>query len=447
MEKLEKHLLHEYINGTNIDLTEQQLMQLSLEFHKQYNLLNKMKTQNLPINKINLEVYAISQDQKINIDYAVHNEEFAKQNLNDLINFQINIIEKNDRFDQYARLLNDFREGKQSSGLELYKSLSTNLGSSNIKMVNISKYYEEQTEFFRNILNGVELDGLVLYGNEKKNSKQFMQLSYLLKRILLTDLVIIGARPSVGKTSFALALMNALYKNEYKPMFVSLEMSNGELLQRMATSKAGLSHDKLMSPNASNQESKYKLTQEEIALYESSLKEVSEMQIGLIDDENVPQSWFDIKKILIDNLDKFDYVIIDHLHIIGSYDGNPNNDKNNMIADITRDMKQFARQYKKPVIALAQLSREVRSGGRKEDPSYIVPNMTDLRASGSIEQDADKIIMLHRQNSSAMKEHIKYGSFPIGVKLEKNRAGALGTVNMRFNAKNGRWIELENDNK
>lgn len=441
MERIEKHVLHKLINNEVVEITPDQLKYFSLEFHKQYNLLSRMATQNLPISKEDLEIYALYEGQEIDINYESYEESFADKNIEDFIKLNIKKRENNMQNDKMALLFESFRNGDKLSGIELNKMLSASIaGNSKGAVVPIKDYYNEQATFFRNMINGVELDGLLFWGNNKKNTRQFMGLSYILKRIAPTDLVVIGARPSVGKTSFALALMNALYKNDYKPMFVSLEMTNGELLQRLATAKSGLSHDLMMSTET-------KLTSEQIAQYESGLLEASQMDIKLIN--NPPTSWLDLKQLFIKHVDEVDYFVIDHLHIISTYDGIPNNNKNNMYADITREMKMFARDYKKPIIVLAQLSREVRGAGRQEDPSYVEPNMTDLRDSGSIEQDADKIIMLYRESPNGTKEakqtayenHKRYGVFPIICKIDKHRAGSLGQVKMTFNAKNGRWAE------
>ena len=439
MEKLEKHLLYEIIDGYKIDLEETQLRHLSLEFHRQYKLIKKMETLDYPISKVDLEIYAISEGIAIDIDYAKNDSRFKDKNLEDVVRLQVNKIVNDEKNVVMSNLLFEYKQGNLDAGKELQKMLGTSLHSNaNGEIVSIQEYYKEQSTFFENIVNGVELEGLVLWGNGKRETRQFMGLSNVIKRIALTDLVIIGARPSVGKTSFALALMNALYKHDYKPLFISLEMTNGELLQRLATAKSGLSHDLMMS-------SETKLTPEQIGSYKSGLLEAASMDIKVID--RPPTSWLDMKAMILKHIDEIDYIVIDHMHIISSYDGTPNNNKNNMYGDISRDMKMFSRDYKKPIILLAQLSRDVRSGNRggkgNNDPSYTKPYMTDLRDSGSIEQDADKIFMLHRYGNKEMQEaHKKYGKYTIALDIEKNRAGKLGTVNYYFEAKTGRWSEI-----
>ena len=446
MEKLEKHLLHDIISGNTIDLKQEELQHFSLEFHKQYNLLKEMETQHLPISKTDLHVYSIYKEQTIDLDYASEIDELKNVSIKDHIKLKIALIENQHTTNRMQDLFQDFKKGSKQAGLELYKTLGSSLGTtSKSNVVPISNFYEEQKEFFTNMVEGRELEGLMLWGNNKKNTRQFMGLSNILKRIALTDFMVIGARPSVGKTSFALALMNALCKNDYRPMFISLEMTNGELLQRMATSKSGLSYDLMMSPET-------QITEEQATNYYDSLKEASEMDILLM--ENPPTSWLEMKRKMIEVVDQVDYFVIDHMHIISTYDGQTNANKNDMYGEISRDMKLFARDYKKPIILLVQLNREVR-GSNREDPSYAEPFMTDIRASGNIEQDADKVLMLYRgyqsTDTKAAKEmskenQKKYGQYIINCKIEKNRAGSLGNIRYLFQAKNGRWSEI-NENK
>ena len=447
MEKLEKHLLHEIINGHKIDLTTDELQHFSLEFHKQYNLLKEMETKHLPISQTDLHVYSIYKEQEIDLSYPEKDNSLNGVSLEDNIKLQIALKENETTNNIMQNLFQDFKKGSKQAGLELYKKLGSSLGTTTrSSVVPISSFYKEQRDFFTNMVEGGELEGLMLWGNNKKNTRQFMGLSNVIKRIALTDFVVIGARPSVGKTSFALALMNALSKNEYVPMFISLEMTNGELLQRMATSKSGLSYDLLMSPER-------QIKEEEAEKYYESLKEASEMNIKLM--ENPPTSWLEMKRKMIEVVDEVDYFIIDHMHIISTYDGQTNANKNDMYGEISRDMKLFARDYKKPIILLVQLNREVR-GSNREDPSYAEPYMTDIRASGSIEQDADKVLMLYRGYQStdtkeakkmSKEDQQKYGRYIINCKIEKNRAGTLGLVKYLFHAKTGRWSELRDSSR
>lgn len=429
METFSKHLLYKIINEDNkIELTKEQASSFGLEFQKQYTLISRLKIQGMPLNnKDDLALYDLAINGKETIDpsYAFESKDFEGKNLQDLVKIKVQEVKHNIAMDKISNLVMLLRGGDKQAALEIQKLLSNTISNkTNSEVVPLSTEYQDQVDFFNRVVNKEELDGLVLYGNGKMATRQFMGLSNILKRIALTDLVIIGARPSVGKTSFALALMNALYKNGYKPLFISLEMTNGELLQRLATAKSGLSHDLLMSPV-------HKFTPEQLASYRTGLHKSSQMDIKVIN--RPPTSWLEMKQLIIDNHKTIDYVVIDHLHIISTYDGTPNNNKNQMYGEITRDMKMLARDYEIPIIVLAQLSREVRSGGGRGgrvDPSYVEPYMTDLRDSGSIEQDADKILMLYREmpkgkgevQTTKIKDHAKYGIFPIICKIEKHRS-------------------------
>ena len=235
METLERHLLNEIINGYQIDLKEEELKQFSLQFHKQYNLIKRMRTQGIEITPTEIEVYALMVNEKLDKGYALKDDKLSTQNIEDVIKLRLSLAKNDLRVDKMANLLSEFRDGSQNAGLELQKILSTTLRTNKkSSVVGIKEYYKEQMDFFRKIVDGEELDGLILWGNGKKKTSQFRGLSNIIKRIAPSDLVLIGARPSVGKTSFALALMNALYKHDYKPLFISLEMTNGEVITKVS---------------------------------------------------------------------------------------------------------------------------------------------------------------------------------------------------------------------
>ena len=104
MEALEKHILHQLLEGENISINQEQLSYFSLEFYKQYTLIKKMQVQKLPINKINLEAYALLQEQTINTDY-IEKTELFKGNINDIIKVQVQIKETQKKMDQMNRLV------------------------------------------------------------------------------------------------------------------------------------------------------------------------------------------------------------------------------------------------------------------------------------------------------------------------------------------------------
>lgn len=442
MEKIEKHILYEMINNNlNIDISREDNKFLSLEFQQQYNLIKRMRTQNVPIYQTNLETYALMENITIDPSYPTQEASLLDKNLLDTLKLMAFKKENDIKVEGMQTLFEQYKSGDEKAGLEIVKRITHNK-TNQVQVTSMADYYDNEAKFFRGVVDKTPLDGLVFWGHGKKNTTQFLALSKILKRIAPTDLVVIGARPSVGKTSFALAIMNALYKNDYKPMFISLEMTNQELMRRMATAKSGITNNKLFSSEGS-------LTQEQQALYEGSLLEVAKMDKILLVNEP-PKSWLEMKSLIIRHIDEIDYVIIDHLHIIATYDGTQSNDLNIMYGNITRDMKEFCRVYKKPIIVLAQLNREVR-GAKIEtrNPAYVKPNMTDLRASGSIEQDANTIIMLNRKLPNRkgqeleleLKQHTDSGNFPITLTVEKNRSGGTGEIEYLFRASTDRWEE------
>src|SRR5690606_30276711 len=107
----------------------------------------------------------------------------------------------------------------------------------------ISTFKENQINFINRIKNGEDLDGVYL--TVKGFKSFFLKLSYKLKLIENTDLIVIAGRPSVGKTSFSLALVNQLQRNKYRGLFFSLEMGNEQLLHRMTVAKSGITNNSL----------------------------------------------------------------------------------------------------------------------------------------------------------------------------------------------------------
>ena len=445
--ELEKHILYTILNE-NKDLEVPSLDTFSLEFQRQYKMIQAMKIKGLEISPVNLYSYDIALNERSTIDYdfAEKSPNVDNKAIDNIIKARVAERNMEDKVGEVSRLLQLYVLGNQEAGQKAQRILPEIIHSKKkSNVIDISNYYKSELRHFDSIVNKEELDGIYLWGTGRQNTRQFLNLSYLLKRINRTDLVVIGARSQVGKTSFSLALLNALHKNGYKGMFISLEMPNEEIIRRMVSAKSGISDNKLSNPL-------HEFTHDEMALYKSAVTKVTNMGVKLVD--NPPNSWLEIKQLIIEAKEEIDFVIIDHLHFISSFDGESNNNRNNMLGDITRDMKQFSLEHKIPIIALAQLNRSVREGtikGMRPIPEYVEPHTTDLRDSGNIEQDADKILLLYREmpveaNTAALQQemvrtHLKTGMMPIVCKVAKNRGGRGGYVNYIFNQNIGRWTE------
>ena len=238
------------------------------------------------------------------------------------------------------------------------------------------------------------------------------------------ELLIIGARPGMGKTAFALAcLFNYICCEKKRAVMFSLEMSGTELFQRMISSisaiplqdiRAGKLTDamkKCLDDNAkelasSNYLSLYDKTVSTIpALRAAIRKEQKKGDVGL--------------------------VIVDYLQLLK---GNGTNSYEK-VTDISRELKLLAREFNCCVVALSQLSRKV------EDRSDKRPQLADLRESGSIEQDADYVLFLYRHNYYVKDPNVDPTNEALNVEVAKNRHGKTGTVQLTFDLTTGRFIE------
>lgn len=233
-----------------------------------------------------------------------------------------------------------------------------------------------------------------------------------------SDLVIIGARPSMGKTAFILNLaINAAVKANAIPIIFSLEMTKKKLLKRMQSGIAEVNGMKLKNTyHYTNDDEKEKLIKslgviERISptIYDKAGQKVSEMRAK-------------IRKVKHNNPGREIIVFIDYLTKI-----KPSRDfKGNMhheITEISQDLKDMAKDFNIPVVCLAQLSRNVEQRENKR------PMKSDLRESGSIEQDADIIMMLYRDEYYNPETELKD---VLEVDIAKNRDGEIGPVKLLY---------------
>ena len=249
----------------------------------------------------------------------------------------------------------------------------------------------------------------------------YTQLDDLLNGFKPGQLIILAARPAIGKTTFAMNLVsNIAIKHNTTCAVFSLEMANGELAQRMLCSVASVS---------AKDATKGRLTPEAWEKLNNAQKKLNNLNI-FVDDTSmmtVPQMLSKCRRL------KSRYglglVVIDHIQLVRSaknYDGNARHQE---VSDISRDLKMLAKELGVPVIALSQLSRGItgRKGG--------VPMLSDLKESGSIEQDADIVMFIHRPDKMATQEELKQGNIKENyteIRVEKNRSGSTGICQLLF---------------
>lgn len=234
------------------------------------------------------------------------------------------------------------------------------------------------------------------------------------------NLIILAARPAMGKSAFAMNIaINASSKNvteNGEPIHValfSLEMSQEAIVQRMTASQARVNLTNILKGN---------LNQKEMLLVESANDELSGLNIYFCDQGTVTVADIRAKCRKQKQSTGLDLVIIDYLQLINGSSKNGNRQEE--VANISRSLKQMARELGVPVIALSQVGRKL------EDREDKRPNMSDLRESGSIEQDADIIMFLYR-DGYYNKNSEKVSNLTELI-IAKNRGGVTGTLQFLF---------------
>jgi len=243
----------------------------------------------------------------------------------------------------------------------------------------------------------------------------FSGLDHLLAGLQRSDLIILAARPSMGKTSLALNIASHVATKEGIPVGIfSLEMSKEQLIDRMLASESGIDSWKLRTGNLEDKDFE-KLNQAMGVLAEAPL---------FIDDSAMGNSLeMRTKARRLQAEHGLGLIIIDYLQLMSGRGSGSNDNRVNEISEISRSLKGLARELDVPVIALSQLSRAVES----RNPQ--IPQLSDLRDSGSIEQDADVVMFIYREeyyNKQTERKNIS------DILIRKHRNGPTGDVELFF---------------
>jgi replicative DNA helicase len=293
---------------------------------------------------------------------------------------------------------------------------ATNIGTSQ-RFIQIKTTLDEAWERLERLQEsgGKEMRGI---------STGFPSLDAKLAGLQRSDLIILAARPSVGKTSLALDIArNSAIKYGTKVGLFSLEMSSQQLVDRMLSAQARVDSWKLRTGKLS--------TDEEFGALQRSMAELSSAPIFI--DDNSGNNVLTMRSVArkLKKEHGLDLVVIDYLQLIHptkNYDSMVN-----QVTEISRALKGLARELDIPVVALSQLSRAVEQRGGK-------PRLSDLRDSGSIEQDADVVMFIHREdknNENSDRQNIAE------ILIEKHRNGPTGKIELFFNDKLSSFEELE----
>jgi replicative DNA helicase len=250
----------------------------------------------------------------------------------------------------------------------------------------------------------------------------FSDVDKILGGLQKSDLIILAARPSVGKTAFSMDIARHVATVEQKRVgFFSLEMSNSQLMDRLIAMEVGVGLWNLRMG---------KLQDEEFARMADAMGRLSES--GLYFDDTPGLSIMEMRtKARKLKMEKdLDFVVVDYLQLM---QGNSRENRTQEVSEISRFLKQLARELEVPVMALSQLSRAV------ENRADRMPQLSDLRESGSIEQDADIVMFLHREETFDPDTERK----GVGdLLISKHRNGPTGAVELAFVHEQARYRDL-----
>ena len=249
-----------------------------------------------------------------------------------------------------------------------------------------------------------------------------------------SDLVIIAGRPSMGKTAFVLSMMrNASIDHEMPIALFSLEMSSLQIVNRLISSEAELDSDKIKKGNLKDYE------------WQQLLHKTDQLNNAKIFIDDTPAlSILELraKSRRLKSQHDIQCIIVDYLQLMSGEYGKSSGNREQEIASISRSLKAIAKELNVPVLALSQLSRAVETrGGDKR------PVLSDLRESGSIEQDADMVLFIYRADRYDITED-EDGNLTAGVAellLRKNRNGPTGKVKLKFIERFAKFADMSSN--
>jgi replicative DNA helicase len=258
----------------------------------------------------------------------------------------------------------------------------------------------------------------------------FTKLDRLTSGWQKSELIIIAARPSMGKTALALTMARNMSIDHGKKVAIfSCEMSSIQLVNRLIIAETDIPGDKIRNG---------RLSEEEWKQLDTRIKKL--VQASIFIDDTPAISIFELRakcrRLMAQH--KLDIVIVDYLQLMSGPDNAGSREQE--VSNISRSLKSIAKELNVPIIALSQLNRSVEMrGGSKR------PLLSDLRESGAIEQDADMVVFIHRQDKFGIQT-FDDGSSTKGIAeiiLAKNRNGPVDDVKLRFREERAQFVDID----
>ncbi|MFI3322242.1 MAG: replicative DNA helicase [Rikenellaceae bacterium] len=247
-----------------------------------------------------------------------------------------------------------------------------------------------------------------------------------------SDLMIIAARPAMGKTAFVLSMARNTAVDFKRPVaFFSLEMSSVQLIMRLMVSESGLNSHKLKSG---------RLTTQEWSALQKSIVPLQNAPLFIDDTPGLSIFEFRSKARRLKAQHNIELIIIDYLQLMtGTAETRGNREQE--VSTISRSLKAIAKELSIPIIALSQLNRSVETrGGNKR------PQLSDLRESGAIEQDADIVAFIHRPDYYGMTHDdngVPLAPGTTEIIIAKHRSGPTDTINLKFRKEQARFTNID----
>lgn len=360
-----------------------------------------------------LMTLAQSVPSTVNIEYYVKivKEQFY---LRSLVNISNSIIDQatggeadaSAILDRAEQMIYDIRQGKEKNG---------------------------PTKISEVIVNDVYTKLAQITGEDKDKYKGipsgFGMLDKYLTGLNKSDLILIGARPAMGKTSFALNLAQNISMGARKKCIVfSLEMTKSQLAERLLASQAGVESQKLKTGE---------MSKEEWVRLGNAAGQFNDVELYLDDTSSITVPEI---KSRVRRMKNVDCIIIDYLGLISSAGKKENRVQE--VSEITRNLKMMAKDLNIPVICCAQLSRGTEGHGKNHKPQ-----LADLRESGSIEQDADIVLFLYREdyyrNDVDEDKQDDIDANKTELIIAKNRHGATTSIELTFDKEFTRFRSID----
>jgi len=347
----------------------------------------------------------------VNIEYYLNilKEKTNLRSMLDVINTALDHYRNNDVGD-----VGDFLSATEQAVLAVTRNRRVGSFQTSEEIVNLIK-----EKFYRESVGSKKIGGV---------PSGFPDLDRMTNGFQKGDMVILAARPSMGKTALALNFALNAARLERKPVAIfSLEMTSEQLVQRMISTAASLNLDALRT---------MKFNGDDFVKFDDGTKKLASYQIYV--DDTPAARLIDIQakaRKLKAAQEDLCLVIVDYLTMVTLGGRSRSENRQQEVAEISRGLKAMARELNVPVIVLSQLSRGVES--RKEDKR---PLLSDLRESGGIEQDADIVMFIYREDYYKRDEEgFNNPVSPTELLISKHRNGPTGRVNLMFLKKYGEF--------